>query len=74
MQNYPVAYTALAEETGSETRSPGKRLAVVVVLFVILVTGLLGFAYWYWNQSKEDLVVLNLRIEETRHQQLLLQQ
>ena len=74
MRSYPRVHTELCGESVPVSTGPGKRLIVVVTLFVVTATSLLGYAFWYWNQSREDLVVLNLRIEETRRQQLLLQQ
>jgi uncharacterized protein HemX len=74
MRSYPRVHTELCGESVPVTTGPGKRLIVVVTLFLVTVTSVLGYALWYWNQSREDLVVLNLRIEETRRQQLLLQQ
>ncbi len=74
MRSYPRAHTELGGESVPVSTGPGKRFIVVVTLFLVTVTSLLSYALWYWNQSREDLVVLNLRIEETRRQQLLLQQ
>ena len=74
MRSYPRVHTELCGESVPVSTGPGKRLIVVVTLFIVTATSLLGYAFWYWNQSREDLVVLNLRIEETRRQQLLLQQ
>ena len=74
MRPYPRAHTELGGESVPVSTGPGKRFIAVVTLFLVTVTTLLGYAFWYWNQSREDLVVLNLRIEETHRQQLLLQQ
>ncbi len=74
MRSYPRVHTELCGESVPVSTGPGKRFVAVVTLFLVTVTSLLGYALWYWNQSREDLVVLNLRIEETRRQQLLLQQ
>ncbi|MEJ2310731.1 MAG: uroporphyrinogen-III C-methyltransferase [Gammaproteobacteria bacterium] len=74
MRSYPRVHTELCGESVPVSTGTGKRIIVVVTLFVATATSILGYAFWYWNQSREDLVVLNLRIEETRRQQLLLQQ
>ena len=74
MRSYPRVHTELCGESVPVPTGPGKRFIAVVTLFFVTVTSVLGYAFWYWNQSREDLVVLNLRIEETRRQQLLLQQ
>ncbi|MEJ2310703.1 MAG: uroporphyrinogen-III C-methyltransferase [Gammaproteobacteria bacterium] len=75
MRSYPRVMTELGgDSVPVRKRGPGKRFLVILTLFLVTVGGLMGYAIWYWNKSREDLVVLNLRIEETRHQQLLLQQ
>ena len=74
MRNYPHVMTELGGDSVPVRARPGKRFIVVVTLFLVTVSSLMAYAIWYWNKSREDLVVLNLRIEETRRQQLLLQQ
>lgn len=74
MRTYPRVETKLGGDAVPVQRGPGKRFIVIVSVFLVTVSTLMLSAVWYWNQSREDLQVLNLRIEETRHQQLLLQQ